>query len=187
MDPNLIISIISIVLGAVVCFYGYGLKKFAFALLWFIVGFKLSTGILGIPEVASLFDGIDPMLIQFIPLAVGLLCSLIGTAIERAAIATLSFGLTMYLAITLMQTGIIPYNLMYFGLAIIIGAAVACVSVRFIKPAIIIFSAIIGAQEIATALLLLIPALNTIPAASMVLMIVLAILGSAFQFKHSKE
>ena len=184
MDTNLLIPIISIILGAIVCFFGYNLKKFAFAILWFIVGYKLT--LLATPHIAPYFGELDPLFLQLLPLAVGLLCSLIGTAIERTCIAILSFGLVMYLALNLMQNGVIPYNLMYIGIALIIGAAVSTISVRFIKPAIIIFCAIIGAQEIATALPMLIPAIAA-PSVSLITTTVITILGAVFQFMHCRE
>ena len=76
--------IIGIVISIVLCFFGYRLKRIAFAIVWFVIGLDLGNFLL--PHVTPYMQGIDPFFINILPFLVGLLMSLIGISVERVCI-----------------------------------------------------------------------------------------------------
>ena len=72
-------AIIAIALGVFLALYGYKLKKVAFVLIWFVIGFYLMT--LAAPHITS-----DPTLQELLPIGAGVLLSVLGFSIERLCI-----------------------------------------------------------------------------------------------------
>lgn len=173
--------ILGIALGIILCFFGYRLKKIAFAIAWFLIGYTLAAYV-----APGLVHNLMPQLenpdlwITVLPLAVGLLLSLMGLSIERLCVSTLAF--IAVVAIAIHQFG---FSWPLLGVASILGVVAGMIAVSMMKPAIIIITAVIGAQGIAAGLL---SAIAAIPAvAYMPILVVLAIVGAVFQFRNTKN
>ncbi len=180
--PNLLISII---LGITLCFFGYRLKKIAFAIVWFVIGFRLAT--IGVPYIQPYMPAdIDPFFIEILPLLVGLLCSLIGTSIERLCVFLMAFAVAFITYFNLVSTSEATFTTFGFGLCAVIGSILGTISVAVMKPAIIFITAYIGSQQIGNLLIQLFSMPNNALLASIIL-IVLLVAGVLYQFKSTKH
>ena len=171
---------LGLILGLIICFFGYKLKKLAFAIAWFLIGYTLCARF-----APDLVHNLMPQLespdlwITVLPIAVGLLLSLMGLSVERLCVGTLTF--VVVVAIMLQQFG---FSWPLLGVACIIGVVAGCVAVSMMKPAVIVITAFAGAQSVAAGL---ISAITAIPAAAYLpILIVLAVCGTLYQFRANK-
>jgi len=172
--------ILGLILGLIICFFGYKLKKLAFAIAWFLIGYTLCARF-----APDLVHNLMPQLekpdlwITVLPIAVGLLLSLMGLSIERLCVSTLTF--VVVVAIVLQQFG---FSWPVIGVACILGVVAGCIAVSMMKPAIIIITAFAGAQSVSAGLL---SAFAAIPAvAYMPILIILGLIGAFYQFHANK-
>lgn len=172
--------ILGLILGLIICFFGYKLKKIAFAIAWFLIGYTLCAHF-----APDLVHNLMPQLekpdlwITVLPIAVGLLLSLMGLSIERLCVSTLAFVIVV--AIMLQQFG---FSWSLLGIACILGVIAGVVAVSMMKPAVIIITAFAGAQSVAAGLLSAIAAIPTV--AYLPILLVLAIAGTFYQFHANK-
>lgn len=169
--------IISILIGAALCFFGYRLKKVAFAVIWFMVGyFAVKTYFPHIIE--------DQFWQTVLQIGVGALLSLIGLTIEKlavagtAAVVVASFVLSHFGPAT---DWVLP------AIAITAGVVAGAVAVSLMKPAVIIFTAIFGADLLASVVISFIPDAGSMPYLSLIIFAVLAVVGISFQFNNTKH
>ena len=141
--------------GLALMLIGYKIKKIAFLILWFLLGYIASGYLLPIinsalPEVAesNVWQGL-------IPILGGLLLGLMGFMIEKICLGGAVFGLTLLM------------TAQYFGTEIqtmviggIIGAVLGGVAVMMMKPATIIATSIAGGYALTLAILALAPELD---------------------------
>ena len=141
--------------GLALMLIGYKIKKIAFFIIWFLLGYIASGYLLPIinnalPEVAesNFWQGL-------IPILGGLLLGLMGFMIEKICLGGVVFGLTLLM------------TAQYFGTEIqtmviggIIGAVLAGVAVMMMKPATIIATSIAGGYALTLAILALAPDIN---------------------------
>ena len=75
--------LIALALGLVVCFFGYKLKKLAFAIAWFLIGYTLCSHFA--PDIIAWMPQLEnpDLWMGVLPIAVGLLAALMGLTIER--------------------------------------------------------------------------------------------------------
>lgn len=176
--------IIGIVISIVLCFFGYRLKRIAFAIVWFVIGYNIAQFLL--PYVTPFMQGIDQLFINLLPFLVGILCAFIGVTIERACIFLMGIGIALLTYRYLVTYGIVELSWLTFGIAFIIGVAIGTVSVNLIRPAIILLTSYVGGNQLAATAVSLIPAINN-ATVYMVLIIVFATLGAFYQFKSTKH
>ena len=141
--------------GLALMLIGYKIKKIAFLILWFLLGYIASGYLLPIinsalPEVAesNVWQGL-------IPILGGLLLGLMGFMIEKICLGGAVFGLTLLM------------TAQYFGTEIqtmviggIIGAVLGGVAVMMMKPATIIATSVAGGYALTLAILALVPDMN---------------------------
>jgi|GEM_PF-650971 len=141
--------------GLALMLIGYKIKKIAFFIIWFLLGYIASGYLLPIinsalPEVAesNFWQGL-------IPILGGLLLGLMGFMIEKICLGGAIFGLTLLM------------TAQYFGTEIqtmviggIIGAVLGGVAVMMMKPATIIATSIAGGYALTLAILALAPELD---------------------------
>ena len=141
--------------GLALMLIGYKIKKIAFFIIWFLLGYIASRYLLPIinsalPEVAesNFWQGL-------IPILGGLLLGLMGFMIEKICLGGAVFGLTLLM------------TAQYFGTEIqtmviggIIGAVLGGVAVMMMKPATIIATSIAGGYALTLAILALAPELD---------------------------
>ena len=141
--------------GLALMLIGYKIKKIAFFIIWFLLGYIASGYLLPIinsalPEVAesNFWQGL-------IPILGGLLLGLMGFMIEKICLGGAVFGLTLLM------------TAQYFGTEIqtmviggIIGTVLGGVAVMMMKPATIIATSIAGGYALTLAILALAPELD---------------------------
>lgn len=171
---NNIEAIIGIIIAVVLVFWGYRLKKIAFAILWFIAGFLLTKQLL--PHLTG-----DQTLLSVLPIAGGLVLSLVGLSIERFCVFV-SAGITAFLIAAENLGGLGTWA--NVGIAVAIAVVVGCIAVALMKPAIIVFTSLAGAHAIALALIGLFGIAHS--PWYMIFVIVIAAIGCAHQFVTTK-
>ncbi len=141
--------------GVLLLFLGYKIKKIAFFIVWFLLGY-IATGYLmpiingAVAEIAN-----SEMWQSLLPIAGGLLLGLMGFMVEKVCLGGICFGLT------LMMTA------QYFGTEIqtmaiggIIGVVLGGFAVMMLKPATIIATSVAGGYALTLAILALAPDLD---------------------------
>ena len=168
-------SIIFILIGIAICFFGYRIKRLGFFIVWFLLGYNLMLYLM--PTINSLIPQIvnSGLFQTLIPIAGGILLGLLGFSIEKFCVGGIVFLLTLTVAIQYFGTA--PQVLI---VAAIIGALLAGLAINLIKPAIIISTAIAGAYGITTGLISLASFDKTIY--FFPLLVIIAALGAIFQF-----
>ena len=142
-------------IGLALMLVGYRIKKAAFFIIWFLLGY-IGTGYLMPIINGAMGEVADSIFWQsLIPIIGGLLLALMGFMIEKICLGGAVFGLT------LMMTA------QYFGTEIqamaiggIIGAILAGVAVMAIKPATIVATSVAGGYALTLAILALVPDLS---------------------------
>ncbi|MBR3252903.1 hypothetical protein IKF84_02430 [Candidatus Saccharibacteria bacterium] len=135
-------------IGLALMFVGYKIKRVAFFIIWFLLGY-IGTGYLlpiingNLPDIAgsSFWQGL-------IPILGGLLLGLMGFMVEKICIAGVTFGLTIMMTAQYFGTEMQP---MIIGA--IIGAVLAGFATMMIKPATIVATAVAGAYALTLAVL----------------------------------
>lgn len=168
-------------LGLAVLLFGYRIKKIAFFIVWFLLGY-IGTSFL-MPEIIKLSPEVaSTQLYQLlIPIAGGLLLALLGFSIEKFCVAGICFILTILVCIQYFGT-----DLQTLAISAVIGIVVAGLAVMLIKPAVIIATAVAGSYAITLALLMLIPDISQ-ETYYWPMLIGFAVIGSIFQFVTTKR
>lgn len=141
--------------GLLLMFLGYKIKKIAFFIVWFLLGYILTGYLMPIINGAVAEIANSDIWQNLLPIAGGLLLGLMGFMIEKICLGGAVFGLTI------MMTA------QYFGTEIqtmavggIIGAVLAGFAVMMIKPATIIATSVAGGYALTLAILALAPGLD---------------------------
>ncbi len=131
--------IIFIALGLAVLLFGYRIKKVAFFIVWFLLGFNLMMMFMPtleswVPQIAG-----SDFWRALLPIAVGLLLALIGFSIEKLCVAGICFALVMIVVSQYFGT-----EIQVLAVGAIIGVVVAGLAVTLMKPSIIIATSLVG-------------------------------------------
>ena len=168
-------------LGLAVLLFGYRIKKIAFFIVWFILGWHLMTLLLPnimhlLPEVVNTTLYKDVLL----PIAGGVLMGMLGFTVEKLCVSLICFFLVM--AITVQYFGT---DWLTLAIGAIVGAIAGGVAVQLMKPAIILATAGAGSYAITTTILVL-ASLNQ-EGFYFPLLIGIAVIGAIFQFSTTKR
>jgi hypothetical protein len=175
--------IVMAIVGLLLLFMGYRIKKIGFFIIWFLIGYNLMLTLLSNPTIISFLpDAMKTDLWSFLlPVAGGLLLALLGFSIEKLCVGGMVFGL------------IIMITAQYFGTDIqtlvigaIIGVVLAGLAVTLMKPTIIVATSLMGAYALTITLLYFITSIDK-QAFYFPILIGLTILGSAVQFATTKN
>lgn len=169
--------IVSLIVGVVLCFGGYRLKRIAFAIIWFILGYTFTKGIA--PNLVQ-----DPFWVGILPLLAGIVLAVFGLSIEKLAVSVAAFAVV---SMFIMQHFGPATDWVLPAVAIAIGVIAAGIAVALMKPAVIVFTAIEGAELLATNIITLLPASIVFPQLFFILFIILAVVGGSFQFNNTKN
>ena len=174
-------SVIMIGLGLAVLCFGYRIKKIAFFIVWFLLGFSLMGVVMpyingAVPEVAT-----SELYQTLLPIGGGLLLALMGFSIEKLCVGGACFALTMLIVVQYFGTDM--QTLIVGG---IIGVFVAGFAVMMMKPATIIATAVAGAYALTLAIMNLNPEIN-FEAFYWPMLGGIAAVGSIFQFLTTKR
>ena len=131
-------ALIAIALGVFLCLFGYKLKRVAFVIIWFAIGYYLMSLIA--PKMTS-----DPTWQQSLPIAAGVVLGVLGFSLEKLCI----FAVAAYAVSTTIIDTFLITDPLYIALAIAAGVIVGIIAVKLIKPVGIITTAFSGAKLIA--------------------------------------
>ena len=169
-------------LGLAVLLFGYRIKKIAFFIVWFILGWHLV--MLLLPHIAHLLPEVVTSSALYmellLPLAGGVLLGMLGFTIEKLCVSLICFFLVM--AITVQYFGT---DWMTLAIGAIIGLVAGATAVRLMKPAIIVATSGAGSYAITTTIIAL-ASLNQ-EVFYFPLLIGIAVIGALFQFKSTKH
>ena len=166
--------IIFLIIGIILCFCGYKIQKILITFAWFLIGFNISSILLG-----NIISNETTVLIA--SLAVGLILAILGIKIERLAV----YIAVAYLSYKALSTYLVFDNetatyLINGVISLIIGA----LSVKLIRPIIIIVSSIYGTSLVTSNL----PHLLNIPSIGMtIITIFLIIISIIYQLSTTKD
>lgn len=173
--------IIMIGVGLAVLLFGYRLKKIAFFIVWFLLGYLGITYLM--PEIAKLWPDVasNDLYRNLIPIGGGLLLALLGFSIEKLCVGGICFALTMLISVQYFGT-----EMQTLAISAVVGVIIAGAAVMLMKPATIVATAAAGAYAIALAILALVPSLD-FGEYYWPLIIGVAAIGTVFQFLTTKR
>lgn len=168
-------------LGLTLMLFGYRIKKIAFFIVWFLIGYNLMIFIMplingAVPQIAG-----SQLYQTLLPIAGGLLLALLGFSIEKLCVAGICFFLVMMITVQYFGTDIPT-----LAVGAIIGVVAAAAATAMMKPAIIIATALAGSYALTVALLNIFPVLNE-RILYFPLIGAFALLGAIFQFATTKR
>ena len=174
--------IFTIAIGLLVLLFGFRLKRIAFFVIWFLIGYVLMHDyIMGfinssVPEIAT--NSIYQLLL---PIGGGVIMALLGFTIEKLCVSSITFAAVMLITINYFGT-----ELLTLGIGAVVGVILGAFAVRMIKPATIIATSGIGAYALTLAVFELFKDLNHATFYFPILIVLMAI-GVFFQFGASKR
>ena len=173
--------LIFIAAGLAVLFFGYRIKKIAFFIVWFLLGYNLMN--LLMPTLTNMWPEIMSTELYkiLVPLAGGLLLALLGFSIEKVCVGGIAFALTMVIAVRYFGT-----EMQTLAISAVIAVIVAGAAVMLMKPAIIIATSAAGAYALTLAILSLATSLS-FETYYWIILIAITVVGSFFQFLTTKH
>ena len=174
--------IITAAIGLAVLLFGYRLKKVAFFVIWFVLGYFLMNNYLmgfikdSVPEIAN-----DAIYQTLLPIGGGLILALLGFTIEQLCVSGITFALVLMTAMHYFGT-----DLLVIGIAAVVGVILGALAVRMMKPATIIATSGAGAYALTLVIFALFTTLDK-NVFYLPIIGIIAILGCFFQFSTTKH
>ena len=173
--------IIMAAVGLALMLFGYRIKKIAFFLIWFILGYNLMQFLMPIIN-SSVSQIADSNLYQMLlPIAGGLLLALMGFSIEKICVGGICFALVVMITARYFGT-----EIQTLAIGGIIGVIAAAAAVTMMKPATIIATAVAGAYAATMAILAFFPDING-EVLYFPILGALSAIGAIFQFATTKR
>ena len=168
-------------LGLAVLLFGYRIKKVAFFIIWFLIGYNLMMFLM--PTLNNLVPAIaESSLYQILlPIAGGLLLALLGFSIEKICVAGICFFLVMMITVQYFDTDVPT-----LAVGAIIGVVAGAAATAMMKPAIIIATAIAGGYTLTLAIRNLFPDISK-EIFYFPLIGGISLIGAIFQFATTKH
>ena len=141
--------------GLLLLVFGYKIKKVAFFVIWFLLGY-IATGYLmpiingAVAEIAS-----SPIWQSALPIGGGLLLALMGFMIEKICLGGVCFGLVIMMTAQYFGT-----EMQTMAIGGVVGVIAGGLAVMMMKPATIIATAVAGGYALTLAILALAPELD---------------------------
>ena len=167
-------ALIAIAIGVFLALFGYKLKRVAYVIIWFVIGYYLAS--LVAPHITA-----DPTWQKLIPICAGVVLGVFGFSLEKLcifAVATFAVSTTIIDAFQLT-------DVLWIALAIAAGVIVGVIAVSFIKPLGIITTALSGGKLIAKYSVLQFSLAHN--PNFLIILAVSAAIGILFQFKNCKH
>ena len=168
-------------IGIAVLFFGYRIKKVAFFIIWFLIGYNLMLILMPfinsmVPEIAG--SGLYQALL---PIGGGVVLAMLGFTIEKFCVAAICFALVMIITVQYFGTEIPT-----LAVGAILGLVAGALATTLMKPAIIITTSLAGGYALTIALLNFFPEINKeifyFPMIGGV-----SLIGAIFQFSTTKH
>ena len=173
--------IIFAVIGLLILFCGYRIKKIAFFLIWFILGYNLMMLFLPtlnqwVPQIAE-----NNLWQILLPVGGGLLLGLLGFSIEKLCVGGICFALVMMVTVRYFGT-----EVQTLAIGGVVGVIAAAIAVMLMKPAIIVSTSLAGAYLLTLILMALVPSIE-FSVFYWPIIIGLTVVGSLVQFSTTKD
>lgn len=167
--------------GLIVLLFGYRIKKVAFFVAWFLLGYLGVTFLL--PNIVPMLpEAVNSELYQkLISVGGGLLLALLGFSIEKICVSGICFVLVMLVSAQYFGT-----EMQTLAISAVVAIIAAGLAVVLMKPATIIATAGIGAYAITIATIRLITDID-LETYYWPILIGLTAVGSIFQFLTTKR
>ncbi|MBQ2695399.1 hypothetical protein IJG04_02050 [Candidatus Saccharibacteria bacterium] len=170
-----------LIVGVLLLFCGYRIKKIAFFIIWFLLGYTIMMYLMPMlntyfPEIAE-----SSLWQMLLPIAGGLLLALMGFSIEKLCVGGICFGVTVAMVVNYFGT-----DIQFLVLAGILGVFAAGIGVTMMKPATVIATSGAGAYAITLAVLALFASIDE-SVWYWPIMGGLTVIGSLVQFKTTKR
>ncbi|MDO4611592.1 MAG: hypothetical protein Q4B34_01905, partial [Candidatus Saccharibacteria bacterium] len=160
---------------------GYKIKKIAFFVIWFVIGWTLMEYLMPIINSAVAEIAANGMMQWLLPLCGGLIVALLGFSIEKLCVGGICFGL------------VVMITAQYFGTEIqtliigaILGVVAAGLAVTLMKPAIIVATSVAGAYLTTMSLISIFPEISE-QVFYWPMLIGGSVIGSVFQFLTTRR
>lgn len=131
------------ILGVLLLLFGYRIKKIAFFLVWFVLGFNLTRLLLPMINDAAPQIANDYWWQSLLPVGGGLLLALLGFSIEKICVAGICFALVMVVTVQYFGT-----DIQTLAIGGVIGVLAAGAATALMKPATIVATAAVGAYAL---------------------------------------
>lgn len=138
--------------GLAVLFFGYRIKKVAFFIIWFLLGYNLMTFCMPLINNASADIANNNFLQILFPIIAGLILALLGFLIEKVCISGICFMLTILVVVRYFGT-----DVSVLALGTLAGIIISSIAVLLMKPATIIATAAAGAYALTLSIFSLAP------------------------------
>ena len=167
--------------GLALMFFGYRIKKAAFFIIWFILGYNLMGFLM--PTINNLVPQIaENTLYQILlPIGGGLLLALLGFSIEKLCVGGICFALVMVITVQYFGT-----EMQTLAIGGVVGIIAAGAAVMLMKPAVIVATSAAGAYAATMAILALFPDISK-ETYYFIILGGLTLVGSIFQFLTTKR
>lgn len=173
--------VVMAILGVALVLFGYRIKKVAFFVIWFILGYNLM-GLL-MPIITNNAPVIaESSLYQILlPIAGGLLLAMMGFSIEKLCVGGAAFALVMMVVVQYFGT-----EMQTLAIGGVIAVIVAGAAVMMMKPATIVVTSAVGAYALTIATLAIFPDINR-ETYYFPILIGATLVGTVFQFLTTKR
>ncbi|MBQ9180506.1 DUF4203 domain-containing protein [Candidatus Saccharibacteria bacterium] len=177
-DAELVILVVA---GLLLLFAGYRVKKIAFYIVWFLIGYFITI------QAMPLMGNVVPEIVgndiwqNLLPIAGGLLMGMIGFSIEKVCVGGAAFGVVLIITAQYFGT-----DMQTMLIGAVIGIVAAGAAVMLMKPATIIVTSVAGAYVLTNGILHFAPGLPADTAYFPILLGSSAI-GAVVQFVTSKH
>ena len=174
--------IIFIAIGLAVLFFGYRIKKIAFFVIWFLLGFNLAIWLMPtvnqmVPQIAG-----DAIYQNLLPIAGGVILAMLGFSIEKLCVGGICFVLVMLATIQYFGT-----DMQTLAIGGVVGIIAAGAAVALMKPAIIVATAAAGSYALTLAIFAFFSASLDFNTFYWPVLIGIAAVGAIFQFITPKR
>ena len=174
--------IIFIALGLAVLFFGYRIKKVAFFIIWFLLGFNLMMWLMPtinqmVPEIAG-----DALYQNLLPIGGGVILAMLGFSIEKLCVGGICFVLVILATIQYFGT-----DMSTLAIGGIVGVVAAGAAVALMKPATIVATSVAGSYALTLAIFAFFSENLNFDTFYWPILIGIAAIGSIFQFLTTKR
>ncbi len=173
MDTQILVLIVSLIVGFLSCFMGYRLNRVVVMIVGFYFGYKLGDAFL--PQIIS-----DSSLIPIISVVVGIIVGYMAFSMYLLGIFILCF----MLAYTVCGS-FIEMEMLKITIGAVAGVIVGIIGVNFVRPIMIVLTSLVGGFLISGSGLDLLNIDNNV--IYILIGLILAVLGALAQFRNKEE
>ena len=168
-------------LGLALVLFGYRIKKIAFFIIWFLIGYNLM--LILMPWIGTFApEVVNTELYQILlPIGGGALLALLGFSIEKFCVSAICFALVMLITVQYFGTDVTT-----LAIGGVVGLVAGALATKLMKPAVIIATSLAGGWTLTLAILTFFPGLSS-EIFYFPLIVGITGIGVLFQFKTTEH